>query len=109
MAAPPMACGSKWKSTRAIWEALGTVSRSSSSRFAVNSVFRRLMPVRLPPGRARLATRPSLTGSSLTVKTMGDRRGCGLGRERRRRAMNRGDHGDLPANQFSRQLRSRSS
>src|SRR4029434_4786334 len=25
----------------------------------------------LPPGRARLATRPSLTGSSLTLKTMG--------------------------------------
>ena len=25
----------------------------------------------LPPGRLRLATRPSLTGSSLTLKTMG--------------------------------------
>jgi hypothetical protein len=27
----------------------------------------------LPPGRARLATRPSFTGSSPTVKTMGIR------------------------------------
>ena len=32
---------------------------------------RKLTPVRLPPGRARLATRPSLTGSSATTKTMG--------------------------------------
>src|SRR5262245_62101123 len=30
-----------------------------------------LMPVRLPPGRARLATRPSLTGSSVAMKTIG--------------------------------------
>ena len=29
------------------------------------------IPVRLPPGRARLATRPSLTGSSPTTNTMG--------------------------------------
>ena len=29
------------------------------------------MPVALPPGRLRLATRPSLTGSSPLVKTMG--------------------------------------
>ena len=32
---------------------------------------KKLIPVRLPPGRARLATRPSLTGSSPTTKTMG--------------------------------------
>ena len=29
------------------------------------------MPVALPPGRARLATRPSLTGSSPTMNTIG--------------------------------------
>ena len=51
--------------------AAGTSSRSSSSRFAANSPLKKLMPVRLPPGRARLATRPSLTGSSPTAKTMG--------------------------------------
>jgi len=51
--------------------AAGTISRRSSSRFATNSVVKILIPVRLPPGRARLATRPSRTGSSATTKTMG--------------------------------------
>src|SRR5262249_9881630 len=51
--------------------AAGTSARRSSSRFAVNSPTRKLMPVRLPSGRERLATRPSLTGSSATAKTMG--------------------------------------
>src|SRR6516165_7140553 len=51
--------------------ALGTSSRSSSSRFATNSELKKLIPVRLPPGRARLATRPNLTGSSAAAKTMG--------------------------------------
>jgi len=55
----------------AIRKALGSISRSSSSRFSVNSVFGRLMPVRLPPSRARLATRPCLTGSSDALNTMG--------------------------------------
>jgi hypothetical protein len=32
---------------------------------------KKLMPVALPPGRARLVTRPSLTGSSVTPKTIG--------------------------------------
>ena len=32
---------------------------------------RKLTPVTLPPGRLRLATRPSLTGSSPTPKTIG--------------------------------------
>ena len=63
------------------------------------------MPVRLPPGRARLATRPSLTGSSLTVKTMGIVVVAALGRERHRGAFDRDDHGDPPANQFGRQRR----
>jgi hypothetical protein len=31
----------------------------------------KLMPVALPPGRATLTTRPSLTGSWLTMKEMG--------------------------------------
>src|ERR1039458_9582208 len=43
----------------------------SRSRLAVTSVLKKLMPVTLPPGRARLATRPSLTGSSGTPKTTG--------------------------------------
>ena len=47
------------------------LAHESRSRFAVNSPTAKLTPVRLPPGRARLATRPSLVGSSPTTKTMG--------------------------------------
>src|SRR5512144_1258504 len=36
-----------------------------------NSRLKRLIPVRLPPGRGRLVTRPSLTGSWGMVKTIG--------------------------------------
>src|SRR5262245_53121939 len=36
-----------------------------------SSAVKMLTPVRLPPGRARLATSPSLTGSSAATKTMG--------------------------------------
>ena len=49
----------------------GTSSRRSSSRFGTSSPMTRLTPVRLPPGRERLATSPSLTGSSGTVNTIG--------------------------------------
>jgi hypothetical protein len=41
------------------------------SRSAANSTVKKLIPVKLPPGRARLTTRPSLTGSSPTSKTIG--------------------------------------
>ena len=43
---------------------------SSSSRFAT-SVLSTDRPVTLPPGRARLATRPAPTGSSTPAKTIG--------------------------------------
>src|SRR5262245_37139546 len=49
----------------------GSSSRTNSKRFATSSALKMLMPVRLPPGRARLATRPSLTGSSAEMKTIG--------------------------------------
>ena len=88
------------KATRA---APGTSSRSSSSRFAVNSALKKLIPVRLPPGRARLATRPSLTGSSATLKTTGIVAVAALAASRE--VAGRGDHGDLPTNQFGRHLR----
>src|SRR5262249_29278257 len=51
--------------------AAGTISRRSSRRFAANSIAKLLIPVKLPPRWARLATRPSLTGSSPTLKAMG--------------------------------------
>ena len=41
------------------------------SRLASISLAKKLIPVTLPPGRARLATRPSGTGSSLTPNTTG--------------------------------------
>ena len=43
----------------------------------------KVTPVTLPPGRLRLATRPALTGSPAAREDDRDRRGRGLGRERR--------------------------
>ena len=55
----------------AIRTALGTRLCRSPSRLAATSARKKLMPVALPPGRARLATRPILTGSAPTPKTIG--------------------------------------
>ena len=49
----------------------GTVSLSNSSRFALSSGVMPLMPVMLPPGRARLATNPSPMGSESSAMIMG--------------------------------------
>jgi hypothetical protein len=51
--------------------AAGSSSCSSSSRFGASSTFRMLTPVILPPGRLRLATSPTSTGSAPIVKTIG--------------------------------------
>jgi hypothetical protein len=51
--------------------AAGTSSRRSSRRLAANSAEKKLTPVAFPPRHARLATRPSLTGSSETPNTIG--------------------------------------
>src|SRR5215510_5424901 len=50
---------------------LGTASLSISSLFVFSSAAKVESPVTLPPGRARLATRPSPTGSVEVVITMG--------------------------------------
>ena len=55
----------------AVTAALGITSRSNCNRFGTRSTFKVAMPVRLPPGRLRLATRPIATGSVPTEKTMG--------------------------------------
>ena len=55
----------------AIVVALGTNWRSSSNRFAPNTLEKKLTPVTLPPGRLRLATRPSRIGSLPVAKTIG--------------------------------------
>ncbi len=50
----------------------GTASLSSSSHFpGMPSVFCKDNPVRLPPGRARLSTRPASTGSPIPATTIG--------------------------------------
>jgi hypothetical protein len=51
--------------------ALGTTSCSSSSRFDATTVFKDVMPVTLPPGRLKLATRPTAMGSTPVLKTIG--------------------------------------
>jgi hypothetical protein len=51
--------------------ALGTISCSTSSSFGPTSTFKLVTPVRLPPGRFKLATSPTSTGSTATLKTMG--------------------------------------
>src|SRR5262249_4581242 len=53
----------------AIRTAFGTKSCRSRNRLAANSELKKLMPVALPPGRARLATRPSRIGSAVILKT----------------------------------------
>jgi hypothetical protein len=60
-----------WVTSRAITPAWGTSSESSSSRFRSSSLSKKLMPVTLPPGRLKLATRPTPTGSPTPVKTIG--------------------------------------
>ena len=49
----------------------GTSSRKSSSRLAAISLCWSDRPVTLPPGRAKLATKPLPTGSVATANTMG--------------------------------------
>ena len=65
---------------------------------------KKLMPVALPPGRARLATRPSLTGSSPAMKTIGIVVVAAFAASAAI-VSDGGDHGDLPADQIGRQFR----
>jgi hypothetical protein len=67
------------------------------------SMLKKLMPVALPPGRARAGdkTRPDrVFGNS---EDDWYRCGCRLGRQCRDRTSGRNDHSDLSANQFRRQ------
>jgi hypothetical protein len=52
-------------------ERLGTASLRSCRRLPVTSVLWTVTPVMLPPGRARLATKPVATGSLAITMTMG--------------------------------------
>ena len=63
-----LAPGGRRSPTRA---SLGTASLSISSLLVFSSVAKLESPVTLPPGRARLATKPAPTGSPTFVITMG--------------------------------------
>src|SRR5262249_51580457 len=66
----------RYATLRALGSRIGRIDQHGNAsglgrRFASNSLVKKLIPVRFPPGRARLATRPSSTGSSPTPKTIG--------------------------------------
>ena len=50
---------------------VGINSCASSMRLGPTSTFNWVAPVTLPPGRLRLATRPSCTGSPSVANTIG--------------------------------------
>ena len=58
-------------SKKPIAAALGTVSWSSSNCFRRRLAPRKVTPVKLPPGRAKLATKPYSTGSIPVSTTTG--------------------------------------
>src|SRR5262245_39206528 len=63
--------GASGLTSTAIVVAVGTSWHSSSSRFVPNMPARKITPVTLPPGRLRLATRPSMIGSLPVTNTIG--------------------------------------
>jgi hypothetical protein len=63
------------------------------------------MPVALPPGWARLATRPSLTGSSPTPKTIGIVAVAAFGGLSNGSLAGRSDNGYVPADEVSHECR----
>src|SRR5437016_4957510 len=90
--------------SRAKVVAPGNSSRASSSRFGPTSTFQLVTPVRLPPGRFRLAPRPNWDRVTPGREYDRNRRGRRFGRQCRRRG-GRGDDGDLVLNQLGRQRR----
>src|SRR5437867_3308141 len=63
--------GLDWFQSTASRVRRGAASLSSSIRLPESSGEMRVSPVRLPPGRARLVTKPEATGSATTVMTTG--------------------------------------
>jgi hypothetical protein len=85
--------------------AFGTISCKRRNRLASTSLRKSLTPVALPPGRARLATRPSFTGSWPTAKTIGICRGCRFRGQSARVVSSCGNHSHLAADQIGHHLR----
>src|SRR5262249_45649840 len=95
--------GNLGSTSTAMRAAPGRNSRKSPSCFGPSSAETKLTPVTLPPGRLRLTTRPSLTGSPTGHEDDWHRRGRGLGRERCRRIAEDRDY--LPAKKVRHQNR----
>ena len=96
--------------TRKVWivehgniGGFGTTSCNNASRFACRADAIQLMPVTLPPGRPRLATRPASIGSSPLRKTIRIAVFVAPGCLRRSTSAGRDDHRYLTANQLRRQ------
>ena len=68
MLVPEPWVGSRTTATRVT---LGAISLSSASHFPLKLYSSVINPVALPPGRARLSTRPAPTGSAMTGNTIG--------------------------------------
>ena len=75
------------------------VSLSNSSRLPANTDAMLVNPVMFPPGRARLSTSPSATGSKPPIKTIGNSPGSVLGGYSGRRR-GREDHVNFETDQF---------
>jgi hypothetical protein len=85
-------------------EALGTNSHSSSNRFSAITVVSRLMPVKFRPGRLKLSTRPTLTGSVPITNKIGMVRRS-LSRKGRRSSARRHNDRDRFVDKLRRQFR----
>src|SRR6516164_1332972 len=82
----------------------GTSSCNSARRLATTTAVRKFTPVALPPGRPMLATRPRLTGSSTTPKTIGMGRGSGFCRACAGRGARHGNYRNPTADQIGYQF-----
>src|ERR1700735_4657469 len=64
-------CGNFGLYSTAIVDAGGTSYRNKPNRFDSNKLVSKVIPVTFPPGRLKLATKPSFTGSPPIVNTIG--------------------------------------
>jgi hypothetical protein len=65
---PAAMAGSRSTATRVT---RGAISLSSSNHFPLMPYSNKVKPVALPPGRARLSTKPAPTGSGARMNTIG--------------------------------------
>src|SRR5215510_958745 len=70
---PADACGLNRKPTRVI---RGAIAMSNSTHFPVIDDSKLVSPVTLPPGRGKLATKPSPMGSDIDTNKIGMSRVC---------------------------------